>query len=120
MSEFMGQLGMYGWPMIIMAITNLFLVIWYGMKMFGSEPSRTLDINRIMILAGLILAIGFYSHYSGLQSGLAMFGQFSPPMFASGYALSLAALKFGLAVFILSGFAWFGLRIRLQQLTTAS
>jgi hypothetical protein len=120
MSQYVGQLGMYGWPMVILSLTNIFLVIWYAVRLFGSEPKTSSDINRIMIIAGLVLAIGFYSHFSGLQSGLAMFGQFSPPMFASGYALSLEALKLGLAVSIWSGVFWFGLRLRLQQVSTQS
>ncbi len=115
MAEYVGQLGTYGWPMIILSLTNGLLIIWYGVQLFGRKPKTSPDINRIMIIAGLVLAIGFYSHYSGLQSGLAMFSQFSPPMFASGYAMSLEALKFGLAVFIFSGLCWFGLRLRLQQ-----
>jgi hypothetical protein len=118
MFDYIGQLGLYGWPMVIMAVLNVVLVIRYAVKLFGQDPDQSVDINSIMILAGLVLTIGAYSHYSGLQSGLQMFGQFTPPMFAGGYAVSLNPLLFGLTVFIFSGCFWFGLRFRLRQIAT--
>ncbi|MFT5141982.1 MAG: hypothetical protein ACI80V_002024 [Rhodothermales bacterium] len=119
MFDFVGQMGTYGWPMVILALVIALLVIRCALKMVGQEADGSVDINSVMILAGLVLGMGAYSHFSGLQSGLQMFGQFPPAMFAAGYAISLTALKFGLAVFILSGFAWFGLRFRLRQISAA-
>ena len=117
MLNILGQLGSFGPLLIILALSNLFLVFWYGKKLFGSTPDRSADINKIMILAVLALAIGALSHYMGFYSGLKLFGEFSTAMFAAGYAVSLLPLMFGIAVFIISTIFWLGLRTRLQSLT---
>jgi hypothetical protein len=116
MPGYMGQLGTWGPALVLLAVANAFLVISCTVRLFRHKPDPSTDIDRIMILAVLALAIGAFSHYSGLSSGLNMFGQFGPEMFAAGYAMSLVAMSFGLAVFCVSIIFWFALRIRRQSL----
>lgn len=120
MLDFIGQLGTWGPLLLILAIANTFLVVRYTMKLFGPTPDASVDINRIMILAVLTLAIGAFSHYSGMYMGLKLFGDFSSDMFAAGSAMSLVALLFGFIVFIVSSFCWLGLRIKLQSLSKSA
>jgi hypothetical protein len=110
------SLGTWGPVLVLLAVSNAFLVIRYAASLFRQEPDASTDIDRIMILAALALAIGAFSHYSGLSSGLKMFGQFGPEMFAAGYAMSLDAMLFGIAVFCVSTVFWFALRIRRRSL----
>jgi hypothetical protein len=118
--EYIGMLGTYGWPMVLLAAVNAVLVVLFATKLFSSNAQKAPDINSIMIIAGLVLALGAYSHFSGLQSGLQIFGQINPAMFAGGYAVSLIAMKFGLSVFIVSGFCWFGLRFQLRRVLASA
>ena len=120
MFNFISQLGTYGWPLVIIALTNVFLIFRYGIKIFGREPDRSVDINRIMIFAVLALTLGIFSHFSGLYLGLRLFAQFSSAQFAAGYAVSLLALLFGFAVFIVSLIFWFALRLRLQSISNVN
>ena len=120
MLNFIGQLGSWGPILIILTLSNIFLVVRYALKLFGKKPDQTADINKVLIIAVLVMAIGAFSHYTGLYSGLQIYGQLSPAMFAGGYAVSLIAMMFGFVVFIFSTVCWFGLRIRLQRLTTST
>ncbi len=117
MLNFIGQLGTWGPLLILLTLAIIVLVVRYGLKLFGSEPDKSVDINKIMILATLVITIGAFSHFSGLYSGLQIYGEMSPAMFAGGYAVSLIAMMFGFVVFILSTLCWFGLRTRLQRLS---
>ncbi len=120
MFNFIGQLGTWGPILILHTVSNIFLVARYGMKLFRSKPDTSADINQILILAVLVVAIGAFSHYSGLYSGLQIYGELSPAMFAGGYAVSLIAMMLGFVVFIVSTICWFGLRVRLQRLVQSS
>lgn len=115
MLNFIGQLGTWGPVLLLLTLANAFLVVRYGIRLFGSNPDKSVDINQILVLATLVLAIGAFSHYSGLYSGLQIYGELSPAMFAGGYAVSLIAMMFGFVVFIFSTICWFGLRIRLHS-----
>ena len=117
MLNFIGQLGTWGPLLILLTLANIVLVIRYSLKLFGSQPDTSTDINKIMILATLVITIGAFSHFSGRYSGLQIYGQMSPAMFAGGYAVSLIAMMFGFVVFIISTLCWFGLRFRLQSLS---
>ena len=116
MPGFLGQLGTWGPLLILLTLANAFLVVRYGLKLFGRNPDATVDINQVMIVAVLVLAIGAFSHYSGLYLGLQIYGEVSPAMFAGGYAVSLIALLFGFVVFIVSTICWIGLRMKIQSL----
>ncbi len=116
MLNFISQLGTYGWPLIFIAVANVVLIIKYMLTLFGNKSDKFIDINRIMVLAVLALAVGVFSHFSGLYLGLQLFGQFTTEQFAAGYATSLLALLFGFAVFIVSLIFWFILRIKQQSL----
>lgn len=120
MLSFIGQLGSWGPVLLLLTLANLVLVIRYGVKLFGKDPDGSVDINQIMIVAMLVFAIGAFSHYSGLYSGLQIYGDMSPAMFAKGYAVSLIAMMFGCVVFIFSTICWLGLRMRLQRVSIAS
>lgn len=117
MLEFINQLGTYGWIMIMLTLSILFYVIKYSIQLFAKKSTTSLDINRIMIIAVVILAIGALSHYLGLFMGLQMFGHFSTAQFAAGYATSLIALMYGLVVFIVSTICWFVLRLKINSVS---
>ncbi|MEM8487390.1 MAG: hypothetical protein AAF564_17690 [Bacteroidota bacterium] len=116
MFNFIGQMGTWGPLMVLLTLANLALVARYSIQLFGSNPVKSADINQIMIVAMLVVAIGAFSHYAGLHSGLLIYGQMNPAMFAGGYAVSLVALLFGIAVFIVSTLCWFVLRLRQRRL----
>ncbi len=120
MFNFIGQLGTWGPLLLLLTLAIVFLVVKYGLKLFAGQPDKSADINNIMILATLVIAIGAFSHFSGLYSGLQIYGEISPAMFAGGYAVSLVAMMFGFVVFIVSTLCWFALRIRLQSLSKAA
>lgn len=117
MFNLISQMGLYGWPLVTLALAIVFLVIRYGIKLFGSAPTKSVDINQIIILAVLALALGVFSHFSGLYMGLRLFTQFSTAQFAAGYAVSLVALLFALVIFIISTIFWFVLRLKLHSIS---
>lgn len=116
MMEFIGQLGTWGPLLIVLTLVNVALIVRYALKLFGGSPDQSVDINRILVVAILVVAIGAFSHYAGLYSGLQLYGQLSPAMFARGYAVSLIAMMYGFVVFIISILCWFGLSIRLKSI----
>lgn len=116
MLNFINQMGMFGWPLVILASVIVFMVAKYSIKIFGNHHDTTVDINRILILAVLALSLGIFSHFLGLYQGLQIFSQLSSAQFAAGYAVSLFAFLFGLVVFIVSLICWFGLRLRLRSI----
>lgn len=115
MFNIINQAGILGWPMVIIALTNIFLVAKYAIKLFGTDENPNVDINKIIFLGVFAFSLGGFTHYIGLYQGLQVYSYFSPDQVAEGYAVSLVALMFGLGIFIVSGICWFLLRSKLNS-----
>ncbi|MGD9900885.1 MAG: hypothetical protein AB7T22_17300 [Calditrichaceae bacterium] len=115
MLNVINQAGILGWPMALIALGNIYLIVKYGIKLFGSKKSNNVDLNNIIFLGGFALSLGIFSHYLGLYEGLQIYSYLSAEQVAGGYATSLIALLLGFVIFIVSGIFWFSLRIKLNS-----
>jgi len=116
MFNFINQLGMFGFPIFVIAITILALTVKFGIALWGPKQDTTVDINSILLLGLSSVALGLYSHYLGMYQASGFLAQMKPAQIAAGYGQSLRALLYGFGIFSLSAVAWFILRYKQRKL----
>ncbi len=116
MFDFINQIGVFGMPLIIIALIILFLTVKYSMKLWSNNTNKNIDINSILYLGVFALSLGLFSHYLGLYQATGIMAQLRPEQIAAGYGQSLLALLYGFTIFFLSAICWFGLRLKVRRL----
>jgi hypothetical protein len=116
---FMG--GIFMWPLLILLIVVIVLSIKKTIELFGKAdaPGKNPEsgVNAIIFCGVLSLAVGFLAHYLGLFYAITGARDISPPIFAMGYAVSLAPVIFGFIIFIVSAVVWFFLRWKCKKIS---
>lgn len=116
MFNFLNKIGMVGLPLVIAALSILYLTVKYSLKLFGNNTEPSADVHNIIFIGIFALSLGLFSHYFGLYQATGIMAQLSPGQIAAGYGQSLLALLYGFGVFFSSAIAWFVLRLRLRKL----
>lgn len=119
MFDFINQLGMFGLPLFIIAITIFILTIKFAIALWGPRQAVNVDINSIIFLGMFSVVLGLYSHYLGMYQASGILAQLKPAQIAAGYGQSLRALLYGFGIFSLSAVAWFLLRYKRRKLQLA-
>ena len=116
MFKLINEIGVFGMPLVIIALIILFLTAKYSMKLWSSNTNKNIDINCILYLGIFALSLGLFSHYLGLYQATGIMAQLRAEQIAAGYGQSLLALLYGFVIFFLSAICWFGLRLRVRKL----
>ena len=119
MFNFLNQIGMFGLPLLIIAIAILILSAKYSIQLWGDNQEITPDINKIVYLGILGLSLGLFSHFLGIYQASGLFAKMRPDQIAAGYGQSLLALLYGFGVFFIAASAWFLLRSKKRKLQKA-
>lgn len=120
MFDFINQLGMFGFPLLVIAITILALTIKFSLALWGAKQDSTVDVNSIVFLGMFCVVLGLYSHYLGMYRASGFLAKMKPAQIAAGYGQSLRALLYGFGIFCLSAVAWFILRYKRRSLQLAT
>ncbi|MGD8747560.1 MAG: hypothetical protein PVI44_03770 [Balneolaceae bacterium] len=114
MLDFLNQIGLFGLPLLIIALSVIILTAKYGIKLWGGAETAV-DINNIIFLGIFGLSLGIFSHFLGLYQASGFIAQLPPKQIAAGYGQSLLSLLYGFGVFFISAVAWFGLRLKMKK-----
>lgn len=120
MFDFINQLGMFGFPLLIIVVAILVLTVKHSMALWGSRKDTTVDINSIIYLGMFSVVLGLYSHFQGMYQASGILAHLKPAQIAAGYGQSLRALLYGFGIFFLSAIAWFVLRYKCRKLQLAT
>lgn len=107
------QMGLYGWPLLLLAIVVAVLIIVRGVQARGSranDPGLRNGLNSILFWGAIAALIGFLGQYHGMYNGLnaiAAADELSPFVIARGLAQSFTSVIFGLTTFLFAALAWF-------------
>lgn len=116
MLNLINEIGVLGLPLIIIALTILFLTAWYGIKLWSRKAETAIDINSIIYLGIFGLSLGVFSHFLGLYEASKIVSQLRSEQIAAGYGQSLLALLYGFAIFFIASVSWFVLRLKVRRL----
>ena len=116
MFSFLNQIGIFGLPMLVIALTVLFLTAKFGVRLWGNNADPNVDINSVIYLGILAVSMGVFSHFLGMYQASGIMAQLRAEQIAAGYAQSLLALLYGFGIFFISATCWFVLRYRVRKL----
>ncbi len=109
------QMGPLGWIFVILAVAIVFKAIKSAVKLFGKGSDTKVDLNGMIYLAIVGLAVGVFSCLLGIFQGLQIFSQLSSAQVAAGFAQSLLAPLVALFIFILTTVFWLLLRWKMRK-----
>lgn len=116
MSLFITQCGIFGIPLIFIAIVIIVLCIVSAVRLMNASretaPRLVNGIHAILFWGAVSAVLGFLGQHSGLYNALSVIGrakEISPQMVARGFAESFTTTIFGLTILVISALAWFGL-----------
>ena len=120
MISFINQMGPFGWVLVLIALSNVVLAGKYAARLFAGSANTNVDLNGLVYLAGIGLAVSVLGHLLGVYQGLQIFAQLSTAQAAAGFGQSLQVLLLGWLIFLLTFVVWFVLRLRLRKLQSAA
>ena len=80
-------------------------------------------INAVLFWGIMSIIIGVFAHFIGIyaaMNAIMMANDISPAIVASGYAVSLITILFGLFILMLSSILWFILRWKYKSIISNS
>jgi len=117
MVVFFKQCGVFGWPLLLIAISNIVLFFVSVVRLSQARPEDAprivYGINAILFWGALGGVLGFLGQHSGLYHALTAISRaraISPNIIAMGLAESLTTTILGMTILVLSAIAWFVLR----------
>jgi len=122
MMRFFFSCGVWGWPLLAMAIAVLVLSIRKAVEVFGGGSSIVTPergLNGILFWGAMSAVTGLLGQASGLYNALRAISKadaISPPIVALGIAESFTTTLFGLTVFIVAAIIWWVLSSRCRRL----
>ncbi len=141
MKEMFLKGGIMMWPLLAVGVGILVLAVRAAVRLRAAgrpesrdgedprlvrgEPSRLpanvdRSLQAILFWGAMAVLLGLLGTVVGvvvMTQAIALAGSVEPPLVWSGVGVSLVTLVFGLLVFLLAAFAWFGLRQWSQRLT---
>ena len=119
------QSGIFGYPLILLAIVNVALFIRAAMRLSNwrpeNAPATTNGINAILFWGALSAILGLLGQSSGLYKALSVIAQaqaISPNLVAQGFSESFSTTIIGLTTLVLSAVAWFALNAWQRRVAT--
>jgi biopolymer transport protein ExbB/TolQ len=110
------------WPLLILALINLFLIIRGMLALFAgtpADPRKAVQGLHAILFWGVISALlGILGQLSGIYHAMLAIMQadaLSPSVIAMGFAESMTTTIFGLTILFFSAVAWFALHARYRQ-----
>jgi len=119
MLQFMREAGPLIFPVILLALVIAILAIRNTVALLGTKStaaSRRGSIDAILFWGCVAALIGFLGQWLGVMKLIAAMvehGLASPKLVVLGLSESLQTPLGGMAVFVISGFLWFFLRVGL-------
>ena len=119
---FMGM-GIFSFPMIIIAIVILILAVKKAADLFGGGRPGPVQLEKglhaILFWGAVEAVLGILGQFTGMYNALGAIGrarEISPQIVAQGFAESISTTMFGLFVLLISGIIWFVLFSRYKKL----
>jgi uncharacterized membrane protein len=126
MGYFFKSMGVFGLPMIIIAVVIAVLIIKKAVDLFVRKdlPPRKLEggLHAILFWGAVSAVFGVLGQYTGIYKALSVImkaKQISPNLVAQGFAESFTTTIFGLGILLISAIAWFILLGRYRKLTSS-
>jgi biopolymer transport protein ExbB/TolQ len=126
MSYFFASMGVFGIPMIVIALAILVLVIRKAVDLWGRKdlsPGRLESGLHAILFWGAVSALfGVLGQLMGIYRSLGVImgaKEISPNMVARGFAESFTTTIFGLEILLVSAIIWFVLYGRYRKLTAS-
>ncbi len=127
MGYFFKSMGIWFVPIMLMTLVTFVMALIQSIRLFfdGARPDRRVEggIHAIIFWGAVCAATGILGQLSGIYKALnvvARAAEISPQVCAMGLAESYTTTIFGLVVFILSGFTWYGLLARYRKLAASA
>jgi drug/metabolite transporter (DMT)-like permease len=109
MLEFMMTMGLFRFPLMLLALVVVVLIVVQALK---ARRAGRAEPNPILFWGAVAAVLGFLGQYLGMYHSLRVISQatkLSPQLMAQGLAESFTTTLFGLVVFVVAALAWFGL-----------
>lgn len=116
----LNQVGIFGFPLLLVALTVIYLTARYGVQLWGTHPESGVDINLVLYVGVFGLALGLFSCFLGLYEGTKIAAYLRSEQLADGIGRALVSLLAGFAIFLLSACSWFVLRMRRRKLSVTA
>ena len=124
MITFFLKCGVFGWPILILALVNIVLIV-RGIHRLGgdrAQPDAMLEngLNAILFWGGIAAVIGLLGQVTALYLSIRIIqraGIISPAHVAEGLAVSFSTNIWGLTLFIVAALLWFILSSWCRSLT---
>ena len=117
--------GIFMWPILIIAITILYLSIRKIIDLFFLDIQNNSKlkngINAILFWGSFSVILGIFAHFVGIYEAMQAImaaNDVSPAIVANGYAVSLNTILSGLFLFMISSIIWLVLSWRYKKLIT--
>ena len=127
MTRFFLACGVWGWPLLAMAIAILVLTIKKAVDLYGGGDRSRARLERglhAILFWGVMSAVtGVLGQISGIYKALQVIIRaeaISPRVIAMGLAESFTSTLFGLTVLVAAALLWFILYTRYRRLVLAA
>ena len=117
MPGFYQQMGMYSWPLFLIALSIGVLTALSVWRLVRNEPAdreRTAyGINAILFWGGLAAVVGILGQFQGIYEALnaiAVAAEVSPQVVWRGLAVSFTTTLAGLATLVVAALIWVSLQ----------
>ena len=116
------QMGIFGFPLIIISVVVVALAIKKAVDLFGGGDLETArlenGLHAIIFWGGVGAVLGVLGQASGIYNALGVISrasEISPQITAMGLAESFTTTIFGLTILIVSAILWFVLYTRYRR-----
>jgi len=126
MGYFFASMGVFGIPMIVIALVILALMIKKAVDLFGrkglSGAKLEAGLHAILFWGVVSALFGVLGQITGIYNALGAImraKEISPSVVAQGFAQSFTTTIFGLEILLVSAIVWFILYGRYRKLTAS-
>lgn len=124
MAYFIRGMGVFFYPMLVIAAAVVVLVVRKAVDLGGAKelPPYRLEkgLHAILFWGIVALLVGVLGQHTGMYNALSVISrasELSPQVIAMGLAQAISTTIFGLLILIVAAIAWFVLYARWRALT---